>query len=202
MKKNNGNFLSGILGALLGAIVGAIPAALLYLFADMFLGYAFLLIGIASAFGYRLFKGKKIFGIAFTVCLIFSIIVPLAYLAFYIISLFAEQDIPAYLAMAVLSDPLNAEIKSAILSDAGLTLVFSVIGVIAAWKPLKVYCADDGVDVDTSAANNVPTQVETAPAAEETVEETPVVEEVTEEVVDVAPAVEEVAEEAVATVAE
>lgn len=171
-KKKNGNFFTGLIGALLGAVVGTLPAALLYGFANIFWGWAFLLIGIAAAFGYRIFKGKKKFGLAFFISLVFSILVPLGYFCYYVMSILADQGIPADQAIEIINDPLNAEFKSGVLSDGFKTILFSIIGVVAAYKPLKVYCADDGADVNTDSVNSIPAQVEFPQQTEETGEET------------------------------
>lgn len=66
-----GSYLLGALGALLGGVVGAIPWYIVSEFGGWYVGILAYLIGLASFFGYRLFKGPKKSGYAITV-IIFS----------------------------------------------------------------------------------------------------------------------------------
>lgn len=72
---DKGNKLSGILGAFLGAIIGVIPWFLASTFANFFIGYLAFLTGLASFFGYKLFKGYKSNKFATTTIIICCILV-------------------------------------------------------------------------------------------------------------------------------
>lgn len=170
MKEKKGSFLTGILGALLGAIIGTIPAALLYLFADLFLGWAFVLIGICTALGYKLLKGRKNFGFAFVISLLFAIIAPLAFLLFYLFTIFAGEGIPTDEIMNVINS--NGDLKAELIKEIIITFAFSIFGVVAVIKPLKAYCVGEA-KVNTDAANSIPAQVTENVPAEAAANETP-----------------------------
>ncbi|MDR1736417.1 MAG: hypothetical protein LBR85_06080 [Oscillospiraceae bacterium] len=55
--QQHGSILLGVVGAILGGLVGCIPSFITAHFLDMISGWLFLLIPVASYFGYKLFKG-------------------------------------------------------------------------------------------------------------------------------------------------
>ncbi|MDD4851249.1 MAG: hypothetical protein PHO10_11220 [Gemmiger sp.] len=70
--KNPGNYLTGILGALLGALVGMLPALLGIYYLNVVSGWLFMLLPIATYYGYKLLHGKM--NIAAPICsVVFSL---------------------------------------------------------------------------------------------------------------------------------
>lgn len=58
VQKNPGSYLTGIAGALAGALVGALPAFLALQFLHLVSAWLFLLLPVASYFGYKLCRGR------------------------------------------------------------------------------------------------------------------------------------------------
>jgi len=67
------SYVTGLLGALFGALVGVIPWFLASTFLNFFIGYLGFLVGFASFFGYKLFRGARKSGYALAVVMICSI---------------------------------------------------------------------------------------------------------------------------------
>jgi len=67
------SYVTGLLGALLGALVGVIPWFLASTFLHFFIGYLGFLVGFASFFGYKLFRGARKSGYALAVVMVCSI---------------------------------------------------------------------------------------------------------------------------------
>ncbi len=70
VRKNPGSYLTGIVGALLGAFVGGLPAFIALHFLHIVSAWLFMLLPIASYFGYKLCRGKMnaVAGISAVVC--------------------------------------------------------------------------------------------------------------------------------------
>ena len=67
-------YFLGFLGALLGALVGAIPWFIVSAFFSFFVGWLGFLVGLASFFGYKLFKGAKNLPFAMVTIIVLSIL--------------------------------------------------------------------------------------------------------------------------------
>lgn len=73
INEESGNYLTGFIGALLGAIVGCIPNIILIFAVQREYGILYMLIPLASYFGYTLFKGR-IGGVARVMVIVCSIL--------------------------------------------------------------------------------------------------------------------------------
>lgn len=74
--ENNGNYLTGILGAILGALVGIAVNLLTIAIGRRIYSILFALIPVASMFGYKLFKGKANKSSIVIVCVLSLLAVP------------------------------------------------------------------------------------------------------------------------------
>lgn len=72
--RSGGNYALGLLGAVLGAIIGYLPNLLLMYFAEYELGILYMLIPLASYFGYKLCRGK-LGGVARLIVILSSLVV-------------------------------------------------------------------------------------------------------------------------------
>lgn len=70
--ERQGSVLTGLIGALLGACIGALPWYAGIAFTDTYYGIFGVLVTIASAFGYKLFRGRKNTPIACTMIILCS----------------------------------------------------------------------------------------------------------------------------------
>lgn len=142
-----GSVILGIVGALVGAVIGAIPWFLASTFTNFFISYLGLLIGLASAFGYRKLNGRRSFGLAMTVVVICSIIaLVLSDFASNVYQLCTYDEVvsaakwyrtsPVWLSIQLLLDP---EILVELLPNLVIGLIMGLLGVAASGRYVRQY---------------------------------------------------------------
>lgn len=133
--RENGSYFTGLLGAVLGMLVGLIPSILTIMLADTIYGVLFALVPMASAWGYRKFKGKMSRGsIAIIVLLSFIGVFVMQYL---VIGFVLMEEYGMSLGMAfelVAESLLNMEGLALVASDSVVHFLFMLLGVWLAWR--------------------------------------------------------------------
>lgn len=134
--ENNGNYLTGIIGAVLGAAVGIVVNVLIIVFLQRIFALAFALVPVASMFGYKLLKGKANKTAIIIVVLLSLIAIPVMCVLAY--SLFIAKELSMSFG-EVFSKVLellqeNAEIRSECFTDAPMMLLFMALGIFIAWR--------------------------------------------------------------------
>lgn len=147
-EQDTGSYTTGAIGAFLGAAIGAIAWGFVY-----YSGFVASLIGLAIGFvaekGYSLLKGKNGKGkvVILILAVIFGVLAGTAFGFILMIirdvinvegSLFTHSDIPDLVAF-LLQDP---EIKSGLLKDTALGLLFAALGVFAMLKKTSQEVSD------------------------------------------------------------
>ena len=181
---NKGNFLTGIIGALIGAVIGAIPWFICSRFLGMYLGILGAVISIASFFGYTKLNGRKNFGFALVVVIIFSIIAVLLSEFISMISyLFAEPDFAAVAAengMGELEYAILFILYSGVLGELArdllICILFVGLGIFSSYKMFRPYFvvitgepAVQPADTADAAVNFTNENTETAESGEYTI---------------------------------
>lgn len=133
--RENGSYLTGIIGAVLGMLVGLIPSLLTIMLADTIYGVLFALVPMASAWGYRKFKGKMSRGsIAIIVLLSFIGVFVMQYL---VIGFVLMDEYAMGLGMAfemVAENLLNVDGLMMVASESVVHFLFMLLGVWIAWR--------------------------------------------------------------------
>ena len=144
-QKENGNYLSGTIGAILGAIIGAIPWALVYYFANLNTALLAILVGFGAIKGYTLFKGKFTKKTKVLISIISLIVLlgvdliglPLIYSVTYSI------DLKAF----------YTQMKSGIIQDLIFTTLFGIIGIGYAISKINTILAKQQIEKNKPGEN-------------------------------------------------
>lgn len=133
--RENGSYLTGLIGAILGMLVGLIPSILTIMLADTIYGVLFALVPMASAWGYRKCKGKMSRGsVAIIVLLSFIGVFVMQYLVVGF-TIMGEYAVDLGMAFELTAELLlNAEGFALIARESVAPLVFMLLGVWIAWR--------------------------------------------------------------------
>ena len=151
-KPTGASYLLGFLGALLGALVGAIPWFIVSTFFHFFVGWLGFVVGLASFFGYKLFKGAKNLPFAM-VCIIVLSILSICLAEFVGYAVFVHQELEEILASYGITSaiPLSVTLESTIevltspdvigeaVGNLVIGLVIAVLGIVAVRRQIFVY---------------------------------------------------------------
>ena len=133
--RENGSYLTGLVGALLGMLVGLIPNLLSILFLERIYGLLFALVPMAAMFGYKLMKGKMskaALWIVIGVSLLGVILIPLFELAYYMMH---DNGSSFGLVVATVLNALEDGSYFSIMAAEYLQLLlFMGIGILVAWR--------------------------------------------------------------------
>lgn len=133
--KLNGSYLTGFIGALLGMLVGTLPNIYTIISMEYIYAVLFALVPMASAWGYRKFKGRMDkMAIVIVVLLSFVSIFIMQYLVL-AITLLDEYGLTVGDTLWLASDLLfTADGLALIISESGSLFLFMVLGLGFAWR--------------------------------------------------------------------
>ena len=134
--ENNGNYLTGIIGAVLGAVVGIVVNVLIIVFLQRIFAIAFALVPVASMFGYKLLKGKANKAAIVIVVLLSLIAVPVMCVLSYVLFISKELSMSFGEVFPQVMELIqeNAEVRSECFTDAPMMLLFMALGIFIAWR--------------------------------------------------------------------
>ena len=153
----NGNYLTGIIGAILGGVVAILPSLLTIWFMEKIYAALFFLIPLGIYYGYRLFKGKmnKAVGV---ITIILSLIMPivLELLVFYISVATTYGILPSILDTTALYFQLYT--VGEMFTDMIMSYVFVIFGGVVTFQQITRTSVQDVADaaavLDTMAPYN------------------------------------------------
>ncbi len=163
------SYLRGFLGALLGALVGAIPWFIVSTFFNFFVGWLGFLVGLASFFGYKLFKGAKSLPFAMVSIIVLSILaICAAEFTGYAVSMYqALAEVAADYGAVLSSGELlsltfestsewifSSEMIGSVVGNLIIGLVIAVLGIVAVRHQIFAY-TQEGMPLNP-AAGGVP----------------------------------------------
>ena len=179
-KPTVGSYFLGLLGALLGALVGVIPWFIVSTFFSFFVGWLGFVVGLASFFGYKLFKGARSAPFAMVSVIVLSVVaICLAEFAGSVCvywqawaEIAEEQGVvlsagelfqlSAGTVFEALTDP---EYTGEMVGNLVIGLVIAVLGIVAVRRHIFAY-ANEGRPLYPAAEGYVPASNPYAPAAE------------------------------------
>ena len=133
--ENNGNYLTGIVGAILGTLVGIAVNLLTIVFAQRIYSLLFALIPMAAMFGYKLFKGKTNKASIGIICVLSILAVPVLELLALTIIGARESDVSFFDALSFFASRF---FDPDILKETGPEmlkfLLFMALGLIVGWS--------------------------------------------------------------------
>lgn len=144
--QEHGSTPLGIIGAILGGVVGSIPTFLTAYYAGTLYAVLFFLIPIASYYGYRLFRGVmgravpiyiSIISLLCTVLLVFAYLFADYAQSFTGEELALLEDLGLTKLELFLEDVISEENRGFILESMVQPVIFSIIGIIAAWSVIS-----------------------------------------------------------------
>lgn len=149
-KQNNvqeGNYITGIIGAILGGIITTIPWVLVYVYGNMMLSILAVLIAAGEFYGYKLFKGKMSKGVPAILMILAIIIVTVATLVI-IPSLLIQKEGMSISIENISRLYKNSEFSSGMVHDYMISIVFTILGASVITSNLKKQIANsDGKEV-------------------------------------------------------
>lgn len=153
-KIQDGNYITGIIGAIIGGVITTIPWVLVYVYGNMMLSILAVLIAAGEFYGYKLLKGKMSKGVPAILMVIAIIIVTVATLVI-IPGLLIQKE-----GMHVSVDNIsklyqNSEFSSAIMHDFAISIVFTILGASVITANLKKQIANsDGKEIKLDLNNS------------------------------------------------
>ena len=175
-----GSYLLGLLGALLGALIGAIPWFIASTFLSIFVGWLGFIVGLASFFGYKLFKGARSVPFAMVSVIVLSVAaICLAEFAGYMYvywqawtELAAEEGVVLSAgelfrlsAGTVFEALANPEYTVEMVGNLVIGLAIAVLGIVTVRRHIFAY-ANEGRPLYSTAESCVPVSVPYNPAAD------------------------------------
>ena len=148
-KGKKGSFLLGIIGALLGGIIGAIPWILMYIYGNMMLSILAVVIAAGTFYGYKLFNGKISKVLPIVIMVVSVLVVALATFVF-IPMFYLHSEGLAISISSIKSLYMNSEFLNGILKDAGIAVIFTLLGASVIAGNIRRKLANPEVDIDLS----------------------------------------------------
>ena len=153
--RENGSYLTGLVGALLGMLVGLIPNLLSIMALERIYGLLFALVPMAAMFGYKLLKGKMskaALWIVIGMSLLGVILIPLFELAYYMMHEYGNSL--GFVIATILNALEDGTFFSALGAEYLQLLLFMGIGILIAWRYIFG-------QLSSSAVNAAQTQIDT-----------------------------------------
>lgn len=137
IKNQKGSYITGTIGAVIGGLVASIPWILTYSFANMIVAVLATLIAGGAFLGYKIFKGKIGKALPAIITVVSIITVTLITLVICPMILLAREglEVSVYNLEMIYS---ISEMKSAIIQDLIMSLLFTAIGIAAIVRSISV----------------------------------------------------------------
>ena len=148
-KDKKGSLVLGIIGALLGGIIGAIPWILMYIYGNMMLSILAVVIAAGTFYGYKLFNGKISKALPIVIMVVSVLVVALATFVF-IPMFYLHSEGLAISISSIKSLYMNSEFLNGILKDAGIAVIFTLLGASVIAGNIRRKLANPEVDIDLS----------------------------------------------------
>ena len=127
IKKAQGSYLTGIIGAIIGGTIATIPWVLMYVYGGMMLSILAALIAAGEFYGYKLLKGKMSKGLPAILMVLALVIVTVATLVVIPGLLIQKEGLnPSVANIKKLYS--NEEFATAIMKDFVISVVFTILG--------------------------------------------------------------------------
>ena len=137
MNNENKNYVTGIIGGLIGGLVCAIPWVVMYAYGNMIISLLAIIIAYGVNFGYRKLNGKVDEKLPMIIAVISILVVVLcAFVINPLVMLYANDYYVSMANMELLYS--NSEFVGAIIKDAGISVVFAIIGIAGVIRKVKV----------------------------------------------------------------
>ena len=145
--QQTGNYALGILGAVLGALVGSIPTILLILLLNVISAWLYALIPLGAYFGYKLFKGKMVKAVVVPVVIILALLMVMV-VELIVTYIMVGREYGMWITIGqFLSLYFSAMSFGDILSDIGMPLLFTILGIFISWDQIR----RSNIDIEASA---------------------------------------------------
>lgn len=139
-KAKKGSYITGTIGAILGGLVGAIPWILTYSFANMIVAALAVFIVGGAYLGYKIFKGRigKGFPAILTVVSLLVVTIVTTVICPMILIAKSGYNVTFYNLESLYTSEVRENIRTAIIQDLIISLLFTIIGIAAIVRSIKV----------------------------------------------------------------
>lgn len=127
IKKAQGSYLTGIIGAIIGGAIATIPWVLMYVYGGMMLSILAALIAAGEFYGYKLLKGKMSKGLPAILMVLALVIVTVATLVVIPGLLIQKEGLSVSIAN-IEKLYSNEEFATAIMKDFVISVIFTILG--------------------------------------------------------------------------
>ena len=127
IKKAQGSYLTGIIGAIIGGTIATIPWVLMYVYGGMMLSILAALIAAGEFYGYKLLKGKMSKGLPAILMVLALVIVTVATLVV-IPGLLIQKEGLNVSKANIEKLYSNEEFATAIMKDFVISVIFTILG--------------------------------------------------------------------------
>lgn len=148
IKKAQGSYLTGIIGAIIGGTIATIPWVLMYVYGGMMLSILAALIAAGEFYGYKLLKGKMSKGLPAILMVLALVIVTVATLVVIPGLLIQKEGLnPSVANIEKLYS--NEEFATAIMKDFVISVIFTILGASIITSNIKkqIANAEDGKEI-------------------------------------------------------
>lgn len=127
--KNKGSYVTGIIGMIIGGLIATIPWVLVYVYGNIALPILSVLIAVGEYYGYTIFKGRPTKKLPFIIVVMSILIVILT--SFIIIPVFSIMKEGFTISISLIKSLYASKsFISNTLKDAGIALVFAILGAL------------------------------------------------------------------------
>lgn len=136
METNNGNYITGFIGALLGGLIASLPWIICYVFLEMILSVLAIPIALGAFYGYKLFRGPQNKAAIVIVVLVTLVIVAID--NFVIIPGYYLVDAGYPFNMTYLKWYFSSsELMGAVIKDFIVSIIFALLGISGTMKNIQ-----------------------------------------------------------------
>lgn len=155
-KNKKGSYILGTIGAILGGLVATIPWIIIYIYANMIIAVLATIIAGGAYLGYKIFRGKigKAFPVIITIVSLLIITVVTTVICPTILMVQAGYPMTIDNLLGLYSD-VQADVRTAIVEDLIVSLLFTIIGIAALIKNISNQVKNNTKTEETINQNNV-----------------------------------------------
>jgi hypothetical protein len=147
---SQGSYITGTIGAIIGGAIASLPWVLVYVYGNMIVAILAILIALGAFYGYKLAKGKMGKGLPAIIAIVsVAIIVILTTIVCPLVIISKEANMEAsFKTIKLLYE--NKEVASAIMQDALISIVFTIVGIAGIIKSMHAQIKSGSKDVKFS----------------------------------------------------